>query len=236
MSNNILRVESVSKTVNTADQALNILKDISFELQQSQSLAIVGESGAGKSTLLGLLAGLDEPTSGEIWLGKHQITAMNEEGRAKVRSELVGFVFQTFQLLGSLTALENVALPMELAGQKNALKLAKEYLDKVGLINRISHYPKQLSGGEQQRVAIARAFACSPKLLFADEPTGNLDQKTGAKVSDLLFELNEHSDTTLILVTHELRLAERCKTTITINDGKLVNSEITNTATNRKTA
>ena len=218
MNETILRVSSVNKTVSTPNQELTILQDISFDLELGQSLAIVGPSGAGKSTLLGLLAGLDEPTSGDIWLSNHQITAMNEESRAKVRAELVGFVFQTFQLLGSLTAIENVALPMELAGQKNALQRAKEFLAKVGLAERTGHYPKQLSGGEQQRVAVARAFACSPKLLFADEPTGNLDQATGAKVSDLLFELNEQLDTTLILVTHEQRLAERCQTIITTDD------------------
>lgn len=221
MSDTILRVRSINKTVDTAEHALTILQDISFDLKLGHSLAIVGPSGAGKSTLLGLLAGLDEPTSGEIWLDDHQITAMNEESRAQVRAELVGFVFQTFQLLGSLTALENVALPMELAGKKNAQDRAREFLAKVGLAERTSHYPKQLSGGEQQRVAVARAFACAPKLLFADEPTGNLDQATGAKISDLLFELNEQSDTTLILVTHELRLADRCQTTITIDGGRL---------------
>jgi len=221
MSDTILRVRSINKTVDTAEQALTILQDISFELKAGHSLAIVGPSGAGKSTLLGLLAGLDEPSSGEIWLGDHEITAMNEESRAGIRAELVGFVFQTFQLLGSLTALENVALPMELAGKKNAQERAREYLTKVGLAERTTHYPKQLSGGEQQRVAVARAFACAPKLLFADEPTGNLDQATGAKISDLLFELNEQSDTTLILVTHEQRLANRCQTIITIDGGRL---------------
>lgn len=224
MSDTILRVQAINKTVRTADQALTILNDISFDLQQSQSLAIVGPSGAGKSTLLGLLAGLDEPSSGDIWLGEHRITAMDEEGRARVRAQLVGFVFQTFQLLGSLTALENVALPMELAGQANAQTRAKDYLDKVGLAERLTHYPKQLSGGEQQRVAVARAFACAPKLLFADEPTGNLDQATGKRVSDLMFDLNEQSDTTLILVTHEQRLADRCQVTLTIDGGHLTNT------------
>ncbi len=224
MSDSILRVESLDKVVRTADQDLTILKGVSFELKQGHSLAIVGPSGAGKSTLLGLLAGLDEPSSGHIWLGQHQITAMDEEGRARVRSELVGFVFQTFQLLGSLTALENVALPMELAGQKDAQARSRDYLAKVGLAERTTHYPKQLSGGEQQRVAVARAFACAPKLLFADEPTGNLDQATGEKISDLLFELNEQSDTTLVLVTHEQRLAERCQTIITIDGGEISNT------------
>ncbi len=224
MNDTILSVQSVSKTVRTADQDLTILNNISFEVRAGQSLAIVGPSGAGKSTLLGLLAGLDEPSSGNIWLADKEITAMDEEGRAKVRAQYVGFVFQTFQLLGSLTALENVALPMELAGQKNAQQRANEFLAKVGLAERTTHYPKQLSGGEQQRVAVARAFACAPKLLFADEPTGNLDQATGARVSDLLFELNEQSDTTLILVTHEQRLADRCQTTITIDGGQLAST------------
>ncbi len=235
MTETILRVQSVNKTVSTADQDLTILNDISFSLQHGQSLAIVGPSGAGKSTLLGLLAGLDEPSSGDIWLGEHEITAMDEEGRAAVRAKLVGFVFQTFQLLGSLTALENVALPMELAGQANAQTRANEYLDKVGLAERLTHYPKQLSGGEQQRVAVARAFACAPKLLFADEPTGNLDQGTGAKISDLLFELNEQADTTLILVTHEQRLADRCQITITIDGGRL-SSHVSNTPAARAIA
>ncbi len=224
MNDTVLRVNAVNKVVPSADDDLAILQDISFSLQQSQSLAIVGPSGAGKSTLLGLLAGLDVPTSGDIWLGQHKITAMNEEGRARVRAELVGFVFQTFQLLGSLTALENVALPMELNGQPDAQARARDYLQKVGLGQRFKHYPKQLSGGEQQRVAVARAFACAPKLLFADEPTGNLDQATGEKISDLLFELNQQADTTLILVTHEQRLADRCERVITIDGGRLVSS------------
>lgn len=224
MNDTVLRVNAVNKVVPTAEQDLSILQDISFELNASQSLAIVGPSGAGKSTLLGLLAGLDVPTSGDIWLGSHEITKMDEEGRARVRAELVGFVFQTFQLLGSLTALENVALPMELNGQAQAKERASDYLQKVGLAQRMQHYPKQLSGGEQQRVAVARAFACTPKLLFADEPTGNLDQATGEKISDLLFELNEQSHTTLILVTHEQRLADRCQTVITIDGGRLTNS------------
>ena len=224
MTYSILRAHDISKRVKTAEHELTILNNVSLDVKAGQSLAIIGPSGAGKSTLLGLLAGLDTPSTGEIWLGDNEITAMDEEGRARVRAELVGFVFQTFQLLGSLTALENVALPMELAGDKQARQLAIDYLDKVGLAERLGHYPKQLSGGEQQRVAIARAFACQPKIMFADEPTGNLDQGTGLKVSDLLFQLNEQSDTTLILVTHEQRLAERCARTIVIDDGQLVNS------------
>ncbi|MFT5612023.1 MAG: putative ABC transport system ATP-binding protein [Arenicella sp.] len=221
MTNLIIRAQGVTKRVSTADHNLTILNDVSLSVIAGQSLAIVGPSGAGKSTLLGLLAGLDTPTEGEIWLGEHQITKIDEEGRAAVRAELVGFVFQTFQLLSSLTALENVSLPMELAGDRQARDRAKEFLAKVGLAERVGHYPKQLSGGEQQRVAIARAFACRPKILFADEPTGNLDQATGLKVSDLLFDLNEQSDTTLVLVTHEQRLAERCDKIVVIDDGKL---------------
>ena len=217
----ILSAEHVTKRVQTAEHQLTILNDVSLNVVAGQSLAIVGPSGAGKSTLLGLLAGLDTPSEGKIFLAEREITDMDEEGRAAVRAEFVGFVFQTFQLLSSLTALENVALPMELAGDKNAKQKAIEYLDKVGLAERTTHYPKQLSGGEQQRVAIARAFACQPKILFADEPTGNLDQKTGMKVSDLLFDLNHQSDATLILVTHEQRLAERCDQIIVIDDGKL---------------
>ncbi len=220
----ILKAEAVSKRVKTAEQELTILNNVSLDVKLGQSLAIVGPSGAGKSTLLGLLAGLDTPTEGKIWIADKDITLMDEEGRAAVRAELVGFVFQTFQLLSSLTALENVSLPMELAGEKHAQDKSVDFLKKVGLGERFSHYPKQLSGGEQQRVAIARAFACQPKILFADEPTGNLDQGTGLKISDLLFDLNEQSETTLILVTHEQRLADRCEKTIVIDDGRLVSS------------
>lgn len=218
----VLQVKNVSKVVPTGDIQLTILDNVSLEINQGQSVAIIGPSGAGKSTLLGLMAGLDTPSSGSISIGSHEITAMGEEGRARVRAELVGFVFQTFQLLTSLTALENVALPLELSGHKGAADKAKEYLHQVGLGARLSHYPKQLSGGEQQRVAIARAFACEPKILFADEPTGNLDQTTGGAVSDLLFDLNDKNGTTLILVTHEQRLAERCARIVTIDDGRIV--------------
>ena len=224
MTDIILRAQSVSKQVRTADYDLTILDDVSLNIASGQSVAIIGPSGAGKSTLLGLLAGLDTPSTGKIWLGEHEITASDEEGRAAIRAKMVGFVFQTFQLLSSLTALENVSLPMELSGQPDARQKAEEFLDKVGLAQRLKHYPKQLSGGEQQRVALARAFACSPKILFADEPTGNLDQATGLKISDLLFELNQQTDTTLILVTHEQRLAERCQQVITIDDGRVVSA------------
>lgn len=217
----ILNAQGISKHVTTANSELTILDDVSLSVKRGESLAIIGPSGAGKSTLLGLLAGLDIPSSGEIWMGEHEITSLDEEGRAKVRAQLVGFVFQTFQLLDSLTALENVSLPMELAGQQDARSRAIDYLNKVGLSERLNHYPKQLSGGEQQRVAIARAFACEPKILFADEPTGNLDQATGKTISDLLFDLNQQSDTTLILVTHEQRLAQRCDSTIVIDGGRI---------------
>lgn len=228
MNNNpIIRAESVQKQVRTSDTDLTILHDVSLSVAAGESLALVGPSGAGKSTLLGLLAGLDTPSSGTIYLGEHCITDMDEEGRAGVRAELVGFVFQTFQLLPSLTALENVALPMELAGHGNAISQARDYLTRVGLGERTSHYPRQLSGGEQQRVAIARAFACQPKILFADEPTGNLDQNTGAKVSDLLFELNQQAQTTLVLVTHEPRLAARCDRTLVIDGGRIVDAQST---------
>ena len=213
--------KNLNKIVTTTENDLKILDDINFSLTQGESLAIVGPSGAGKSTLLGLLAGLDVPSSGEIYLSGKEITQLDEEQRAAVRAELVGFVFQTFQLLPSLTALENVALPLELRGDKTAEKQAREYLERVGLGERLKHYPRTLSGGEQQRVAIARAFACKPKILFADEPTGNLDSVTGKKVSDLLFEINQESDATLVLVTHEQRLAERCQNIIRLDAGKI---------------
>lgn len=218
----MITTKSLSKTVSTADGSLNLLKNINLHVDDGESVAIVGPSGAGKSTLLGLIAGLDSPTSGKIYLGEHCITDMDEEERAAVRSELVGFVFQTFQLLPGLSALENVALPLELRGDKDALMHAKQYLERVGLAERYDHYPRQLSGGEQQRVALARAFACKPKVLFADEPTGNLDAKTGEKVSDLLFQLNLEEGATLVLVTHEMRLAERCQHIVSIEAGEIV--------------
>ncbi|MFD1260312.1 ABC transporter ATP-binding protein [Entomomonas asaccharolytica] len=217
----ILSAQQVGKVIK-GEQDLVILQDISFELEAGDSLAIVGSSGSGKSTLLGLLAGLDTPSSGTITLAGKTLNQLNEDQRAAVRAENVGFVFQSFQLLDTLTALENVMLPLELEGNSNANQQAHQLLTRVGLKHRLHHYPKQLSGGEQQRVAIARAFASTPKILFADEPTGNLDTHTGEHISDLLFELNQEQSTTLVLVTHEERLAKRCQRRIQIEAGQLI--------------
>jgi len=222
MSRVVVKTEGIAKIVPTAEGQLTILEGIDLEINAGESVAIVGASGSGKTTLLGILAGLDMPSSGSAWLGGVEITALDEEKRAKVRGEQVGFVFQTFQLLGSLTALENVMLPGELRGESGAEKDARDLLEKVGLAERFAHYPRQLSGGEQQRVAIARAFASRPNVLFADEPTGNLDSSTGHKVIELLFNLNKEYATTLILVTHDDRLAERCDRTIVIDAGRIV--------------
>lgn len=216
-------VRAITKKVSTQEGDLQLLHSISLQVAKGQSLAITGPSGSGKSTLLGLLAGLDTPTTGEIILAGESLTALDEDGRAKVRAESVGFVFQSFQLLPGLTALENVMLPLELKGASDARARAKIYLDKVGLAQRLHHYPQQLSGGEQQRVAIARAFVTKPNVLFADEPTGNLDSVTGEKIINLLFELNEKEDTTLILVTHEERLAQRCERRIQVSAGEITN-------------
>jgi putative ABC transport system ATP-binding protein len=197
------------------------LDGIDLEIKQGETVAIVGASGSGKTTLLGILAGLDEASAGRVMLVDEEISSLDEEARAKVRGLHVGFVFQSFQLLGSLTALENVMLPVELRGDTLAESQATELLAKVGLADRIDHYPRQLSGGEQQRVAIARAFASAPTVLFADEPTGNLDTQTGALICDLLFDLNREFGTTLIMVTHDGRLAERCARTIAIAAGQI---------------
>lgn len=221
MTTIILDAQHVGKAVETTEK-LTILHDISFQLNEGDSLAIIGSSGSGKSTLLGLLAGLDVPTEGEILLAGKPLSQMSEDQRASLRAEHVGFVFQSFQLLESLTAVENVMLPLELEGKKNARERAMELLQRVGLGERTHHYPKQLSGGEQQRVAIARAFASNPTILFADEPTGNLDTKTGESIIELLFQLNAEEKTTLVLVTHEARLAERCQHRIQIEAGRLV--------------
>ena len=217
----ILRVDNVCKTVATAEGQLSILDSVSLEINAGESVAVVGASGSGKTTLLGILAGLDLPTAGDVWLDGDRITAMPEEDRARVRGRCVGFVFQTFQLIESLTALENVMLPSELRGESDAGDDARMYLDRVGLADRLTHYPRQLSGGEQQRVAIARAFASRPKVLFADEPTGNLDTSTGGRVIDLLFALNRESQTTLVLVTHDTALADRCGRVLILEAGRI---------------
>jgi len=220
MSEIILSADNIGKTVPTSAGDLNILAAIDLEINKGESLAIVGASGSGKTTLLGILAGLDLPSEGEVVLNQQKITSMDEESRALVRGADVGFVFQSFQLLGSLTARENVMLPAELRGDGNAEALADEILERVGLKDRADHYPRQLSGGEQQRVAIARAFASDPKILFADEPTGNLDTATGVRIIELLFELNAERNTTLVLVTHDERLASRCNRRIVLEAGK----------------
>jgi putative ABC transport system ATP-binding protein len=220
--NFVLRAERLTKKVNSPEGELTILDDVTFEVARGSTAAIVGPSGAGKSTLLALLAGLDEPTSGKVWLNGAELTALDEDGRAGVRNREVGFVFQSFHLLPSLTAIENVMLPLELSGAPNAAARAREALTRVGLDQRLRHYPKQLSGGEKQRVAIARAFVGGPSLLFADEPTGNLDNKTGARILSLLFELNAAAGTTLVLVTHDLDAAGRCNRLIELEGGRLV--------------
>jgi putative ABC transport system ATP-binding protein len=218
-------LRDVSKSVRTAAGELKILEGISVEIKRGESVAVVGASGSGKTTLLGLMAGLDVPTSGRILFDGHDLTSMDEEERAHLRGRLVGFVFQTFQLLGSLTALENVMLPIELRGDSSAQSAAAEVLRRVGLGERFDHYPKQLSGGEQQRVAIARAFASNPTVLFADEPTGNLDTRTGELVTDLLFDLNREYQTTLVLVTHDVRVASRCNRSLFLDAGHLVSAD-----------
>ena len=205
-----------------AGTELEILKGITLEIKSGESVAIVGASGSGKSTLLGLLAGLDEASGGRVIIGDTDLGELDEDGRALFRGRHVGFVFQSFQLLPALTALENVMLPLELQGQARASKLAETFLARVGLGPRMSHYPRQLSGGEQQRVAIARAFAAHPSILFADEPTGNLDTRTGAHIIDLLFELNREEGTTLVLVTHDQQLADRCQRRFCLEAGELV--------------
>ena len=222
MSERILTARNLSKVVSSAEGKLTILHDLSLDLSRGDSLAIVGSSGSGKSTLLGLLAGLDLPSAGDIVLLGHALGSLDEDQRARVRAAHVGFVFQSFQLLDSLTALENVMLPLELDGRADARQRGRELLERVGLGQRLTHYPRQLSGGEQQRVAIARAFAAEPDVLFADEPTGNLDTHTGERISDLLFELNRERGTTLVLVTHDERLAHRCQRLIRLESGHLI--------------
>ena len=218
----ILKVNNLRKEVASGDSSLVILDDVSFSLEEGQSLAITGPSGSGKSTLLGLLAGLDSASSGTIFLDNIPIHDQDEEERALIRKEKVGFVFQSFELLPSLTALENVMLPSELKSEADPKSNAEYFLERVGLKDRQLHYPNQLSGGEQQRVAIARAFACSSKILFADEPTGNLDSKNGKLISDLLFEVNSETDNALVVVTHDHDLAKKCDKTISLQLGKIV--------------
>ncbi|MDU9391910.1 ABC transporter ATP-binding protein [Pseudomonas japonica] len=222
MGPSILIARNLSKVVPSAEGSLTILHPLSLDLSEGDSLAIVGASGSGKSTLLGLLAGLDQPSAGSVTLAGHDLAPLDEDQRARVRAEHVGFVFQSFQLLDSLNALENVMLPLELDGRRDAREHARTLLERVGLGQRLSHSPRQLSGGEQQRVAIARAFAAEPAVLFADEPTGNLDSHTGERISDLLFELNKERGTTLVLVTHDERLARRCRRQIRLDAGHMV--------------
>lgn len=217
----ILELKQVTKSFKSGDRMLEVLKEASFAARQGESIAIVGPSGSGKTTLLGLSAGLDSPSSGEVFIDGEALSSMSEDQRSDIRNRVVGFVFQNFQLLPTLTALENVQVPLELRGETNSEASAKELLDKVGLAERVNHYPVQLSGGEQQRVAIARAFINRPKILFADEPTGNLDADTSASIVDLLFALNRDAGTTLILVTHDRELARKTDRIFRINQGKV---------------
>ncbi len=222
----MITVEAVRKTVPSPEGALHILQDISLQIGRGETVAVVGESGSGKTTLIGLMAGLDLPTAGRILVEGRDLGTLDEDQRAILRGELVGFVFQSFQLIHSLTALENVMLPLELAGHEGPAAAATAELERVGLASRRHHYPRQLSGGEQQRVAIARAFATRPRLLFADEPTGNLDRRTGHQVEELLFELNRERGTTLVLVTHDPGLSSRCGREVRLEAGRLVDGEV----------
>jgi putative ABC transport system ATP-binding protein len=220
----VLEAKNVSKTVASPAGALTILADVSLTVRTGESLAIVGASGAGKSTLLALLAGLDSPSTGRVLIAGVDLTELDEDGRAAIRGKHVGFVFQSFHLIPSLTAIENVMLPLELSGRRDARQAAGAALEQVGLTPRAAHYPKQLSGGEQQRVAIARAFVAQPAVLFADEPTGNLDTATGQRITDLLFELNRARSGTLVLVTHDRTLAGRCDRMLELDAGHTVNT------------
>ncbi|GIS23345.1 MAG: ABC transporter ATP-binding protein [Gammaproteobacteria bacterium] len=218
----IIEARNLSKKVIFNDQEIIILDDISLNLQAASSLAVVGPSGSGKSTLLGILAGLDSPTSGEIFINQKPLHLLSEEERAAIRKESVAFVFQNFELLSGLNALENVMLPLELKNKKDAKNIAINYLEKVGMQNRLLHYPQNLSGGEQQRVAIARAFACEAEVLFCDEPTGNLDSNNSEMIADLIFDAFQESSSALIIVTHDLSLANRCDQKIELMDGKIL--------------
>lgn len=226
MSDIVLQSEHLTKTYRSGDRPLTVLDDVSFQAEQGTSLAIIGPSGSGKTTLLGLCAGLDVPTSGTISLMGFKLNAMSEDDRAYVRNQFVGFVFQNFQLLPTLTAVENVMVPLELRGEKNIAAKAKDWLARVGLGDRLNHYPTQLSGGEQQRVAMARAFMTNPRILFADEPTGNLDEENASQITQLLFEINREAKTTLVLVTHNLELAQKTERILQMKGGKLVSEKI----------
>ncbi|CAH6784140.1 MULTISPECIES: ABC transporter ATP-binding protein [Vibrio] len=221
MHTSIIKAEAVSKTVSTNQEHLTILEHVDIDIREGETVAIVGTSGAGKSTLMTLLAGLDVPTKGEIHLLGQPLSQLDDEARAKIRSESVGFVFQSFLLIPSLSALQNVTLPCLLKGEDEDIERATALLESVGLKDRLDHLPSQLSGGEQQRVALARAFMIKPKILFADEPTGNLDQQTAAKIVELLFELNSSHGTTLVLVTHDPKLAQRCQRTLKMHVGQI---------------
>lgn len=222
----ILNVNNLEKSYSSGSKQLKVLQDISFNVEERETFAIVGPSGSGKTTLLGLCAGLDRPDSGEISLCGTNINSLNEDERAVLRNQKVGFVFQDFQLLQTLTALENVSVPLELQGDKHASEAARDLLEKVGLGDRLHHYPSQLSGGEQQRVAVARAFSNRPDILFADEPTGNLDADTGEKVEQLLFDLNKELGTTLVIVTHDIELAQKTQKILRLKGGKIVSKDI----------
>ncbi len=221
----MIKTEQLQKRVPMAGGELEILKGIDLEIKAAESVAVIGASGSGKSTLLGLLAGLDQASGGRVWLAGVELGALNEDERAQLRAQKIGFVFQSFQLLPSLTALENVMLPLELSGAEQPRRMAQQFLQRVELEYRAGHYPRQLSGGEQQRVAIARAFASQPVVLFADEPTGNLDTETGSHIIDLLFEVNREQATTLVLVTHEQRLAGLCDRRLRLHSGELVGQD-----------
>jgi len=223
----ILKIHELEKTYTSGSKKITVLHDISFEIEKGDTFSIVGPSGSGKTTLLGLCAGLDHPDAGTVELCGHNMQDLNEDERAQLRNKEVGFIFQNFQLLPTLTALENVIAPLELQGAKNAIKVGMELLDKVGLADRFHHYPSQLSGGEQQRVALARAFSSSPSILFADEPTGNLDEETGEKVIQLLFELNKEAGTTLVIISHDLDLANRTQQILRLKGGKIMTNERT---------
>ena len=218
----IVQATGLTRKVTTGSTTLTILSDVSVSIQRGEAVAIVGASGSGKTTLLAMLAGLDVPSAGRVSIDGHDLSVMDEDGRARVRRERVGFIFQSFQLLPALTALENVMLPLELAGDTDARRSSKDILDRLGMAERLDHYPRQLSGGEQQRVAIARAFVVQPQLVFADEPTGNLDAATGNAIISQMFELNREKDTTLVLVTHDENLARHCQRRIELAAGRIV--------------